>query len=264
MTVSIAVTSGKGGVGKTNCAVNLSMSLIKMDKKVVLFDADFGMANAHILLGTNPKHTAADFLRGTAELENILTDGPSGLRFIAGGSGLLELLNLDNRARYRMLQSLSDLENKIDYLVVDTPAGASESALFFASAVTVPLVVLVAEPTSFLDAYSLIKAAHIEKNLQNFSIVVNMADGSVEAKNNFDKFFDICRRFLDVNLHYAGMIPLSSAIRRSIVKRTPIVAGQPSSPETKAFLKLAKEMVNAPINTHDGIKFFHRDVETAS
>ena len=91
-----------------------------------------------------------------------------------------------------------------------------------------------------------------------------MAEKSAEAKNNFDKFFDICRRFLDVNLHYAGMIPLSNAIRRSIVKRAPIVTGQPSSPETKAFLKLAKEMTNAPINKHDGIRFFHRDVETAS
>ena len=101
MTVSIAVTSGKGGVGKTNCAVNLSLCLTKMDKKVVLFDTDFGMANAHVLLGTNPKHTAADFLRGNANLDDILSDGPSGLRFIAGGSGLLELLNLDNKARYQ-------------------------------------------------------------------------------------------------------------------------------------------------------------------
>ena len=167
MTISIAVASGKGGVGKTNCAVNLSLSLTKMGKKVVLFDTDFGMANAHILLGTNPKHTAADFLRGTAGLESILSDGPSDLRFIAGGSGLLELLNLDNHARYQMLQSLSELENEIDYLVVDTPAGASESSLFFASAVAVPLIVLVAEPTSFLDAYAFIKAAHIEKNIQN-------------------------------------------------------------------------------------------------
>ena len=264
MTVSIAVTSGKGGVGKTNCAVNLSLSLTKMGKKVVLFDTDFGMANAHILLGTNPKRTAADFLRGTAGLESILTNGPSDLRFIAGGSGLLELLNLDNHARYQMLQSLSDLENEIDYLVVDTPAGASESSLFFASAVAVPLVVLVAEPTSFLDAYAFIKAAHIEKNIQNFSVVVNMADGSAAAKTNFDKFFEICRRFLDVNLHYAGMIPMSHAIRRSIVKRAPIATGQPSSPEAKAFTALAKKMVNAPLNTHDGIRFFHRHVEAKS
>ena len=261
MTVSIAVTSGKGGVGKTNCAVNLSLSLTKMGKKVVLFDTDFGMANAHILLGTNPKRTAADFLQGRAGLDSIFSEGPSNLRFIAGGSGLLELLNLDNHARYKMLQSLSDLENEIDYLVVDTPAGASESTLFFASAVTVPLVVLVAEPTSFLDAYALIKAAHIEKNLQNFSVVVNMSEGSAAAKSNFDKFFEICRRFLDVNLHYAGMIPLSHAIRKSIVKRVPIVTGQPSSQEAKAFMALAKEMANSPVNTHDGIRFFHGDVE---
>ncbi len=264
MTISIAVTSGKGGVGKTNCAVNLSLSLTKMGKQVVLFDADFGMANAHILLGTNPKRTAADFLRGDADLDSILSQGPSDLRFIAGGSGLLELLNLDNQARYQMLQSLSDLENQIDYLIVDTPAGASENALFFASAATVPLVVLVAEPTSFLDAYALIKAAHIEKNIRKFSVLVNMADGSAAAKKNFNKFFEICRRFLDVNLHYAGMIPLSNAIRRSIVKRAPIVNGQPSSPETKAFLALAKEMANAPANTHDGIRFFKRDVGAKS
>ena len=94
--------------------------------------------------------------------------------------------------------------------------------------------------------------------------MVNMADGSAAAKTNFDKFFEICRRFLDVNLHYAGMIPMSHAIRRSIVKRAPIATGQPSSPEAKAFTALAKKMVNAPLNTHDGIRFFHRHVEAKS
>ena len=159
MTVSIAITSGKGGVGKTNCAVNMALSLSKAGKKIVLFDSDFGMANAHILLGRNPEHNAAEFLQGDVKLEQILSDGPDGLKFIAGGSGLIEMLNLDNQARYRMLQSLSDLENQIDYLLVDTPAGASDSTLFFASACDIPVVILVAEPTSFLDAYSLIKAA---------------------------------------------------------------------------------------------------------
>ena len=162
------------------------------------------------------------------------------MRFIAGGSGLLELLNLDNHARYQMLQSLADLEDQIDYLVVDTPAGASESALFFASAATVPLVVLVAEPTSFLDAYALIKAAHIEKNINNFSVLVNMADGTAAAKKNFDKFFEICRRFLDVNLHYAGMIPLSNAIRRSIVKRAPISIGPARKPRSQSLFGTGK------------------------
>ena len=116
MTVSISVASGKGGVGKTNCAVNLAISLSRLGKKTVLFDTDFGMANAHILLGTNPKHTAADFLKGQASLDDILCDAPMKVKFIAGGSGLLELLNINNETRYKMLQSLSSLEGQIEYL----------------------------------------------------------------------------------------------------------------------------------------------------
>ena len=256
MTLSIAITSGKGGVGKTNCAVNLALSLSKQGKKTVLFDTDFGMANAHILLGRNPKHTAAEFLRGDVDLNAILTDGPDGLKFIAGGSGLIEMLNLDNQTRYSMLQSLNALEATTDYLIVDTPAGASDSTLFFANACDIPVVILVAEPTSFLDAYSLIKAAHIDKNISNFSVLVNMADNSVMAKKNFDKFFEICRRFLDINLHYAGMIPLSNAVRRSIVKRSPIVSAQPQSTEARAFLSAMREIIKTPHNEQTGIRFF--------
>ena len=140
MTVSIAITSGKGGVGKTNCAVNMALSLSKARKKIVLFDTDFGMANAHPVC--NPEHNAAEFLQGDVKLEQILSDEVDGLKFIAGGSGLIEMLNLDNQACHRMLQSLSDLEDQIDYLLVDTPAGASDSTLFFASACDIPVVVL--------------------------------------------------------------------------------------------------------------------------
>jgi len=256
MTVSISVASGKGGVGKSNCAVNLSISLSRLGKKVVLFDADFGMANAHILLGVNPRHTAADFLNGKASISEVLCDAPQKFRFIAGGSGLLEMMNLDNQKRYMMVQALSSLADEIDYLIVDTPAGASDATLFFTSATAVPLVVLVAEPTSFLDAYALIKAAHLDKGLSRFSVVVNMADSARAAEQNFNKFSEICRRFLDVQLDYVGMIPLSGAIRKSIVSRKPISAAQPASPEAKAFLNLARKMVQAQQNTPSGIRFF--------
>ena len=229
MTVSIAVTSGKGGVGKTNCAVNLSLSLTKMGKKVVLFDTDFGMANAHILLGTNPKRTAADFLRGTAGLESILSDGPSNLRFIAGGSGLLELLNLDNHARYQMLQSLSDLENEIDYLVVDTPAGASESSLFFASAVAVPLVVLVAEPTSFLDAYAFIKITHMEQPDADIKVIVNMANSTKEGERTYNTIRKACEGFLKFSPSLAGVIRRDPKVRDSIRAQSPILMRFPNT-----------------------------------
>ena len=256
MATSIAVTSGKGGVGKTNTAVNLATTLCRLGKRVVLFDADFGLANAHVLLGTNPKTTTADFLAGKASMAETMTPAPLGLNFISGGSGLIELLNLDNQARYRMLAGLSGLQSDIDYLIVDCPAGASDSTLFFVNAADIALVVLVAEPTSFLDAYALLKAAYLEKNITEFSIMVNMAENSKTAEANFKKFRDIAMRFLDVKLHYAGMIPQSTAIRQSIIKRKPISVSQPKSSLAENYETLARHLMRASKSEHDAVKFF--------
>ena len=256
MATSIAITSGKGGVGKTNTAVNLATTLCRLGKRVVLFDADFGLANAHVLLGTNPKTTTADFLAGKASMAETMTPAPLGLNFISGGSGLIELLNLDNQARYRMLAGLSSLQTEIDYLIVDCPAGASESTLFFVNAADISLVVLVAEPTSFLDAYALLKAAHFEKNITEFSIMVNMAENSKTAEANFKKFRDIAMRFLDVKLHYAGMIPQSTAIRQSIIQRKPISVSQPKSSLAENYESLVRHLIKTPKSTHDAVKFF--------
>tara|TARA_B110000305_G_scaffold41476_1_gene43229 strand:+ start:903 stop:1685 length:783 start_codon:yes stop_codon:yes gene_type:complete len=256
MATSIAVTSGKGGVGKTNTAVNLATTLCRLGKRVVLFDADFGLANAHILLGTNPKITTADFLAGKASMAETMTPAPLGLNFISGGSGLIELLNLDNQARYRMLAGLSSLQTEIDYLIVDCPAGASDSTLFFVNAADIALVVLVAEPTSFLDAYALLKAAYLDKNITQFSIMVNMAENSKTAEANFKKFRDIAMRFLDVKLHYVGMIPQSTAIRQSIIQRKPISVSQPKSSLAENYESLARHLMKTQKSTHDAVKFF--------
>ena len=256
MATSIAVTSGKGGVGKTNTAVNLATTLCRLGKRVILFDADFGLANAHVLLGTNPKTTTADFLAGKATMAETMTPAPLGLNFISGGSGLIELLNLDNQARYRMLTGLSNMQSEIDYLIVDCPAGASDSTLFFVTAADIALVVLVAEPTSFLDAYALLKAAYHDKNITEFSIMVNMAENSKTAEANFKKFRDIAMRFLDVKLHYAGMIPQSTAIRQSIIKRKPISVSQPKSSLAENYESLARHLMKTPKSAHDAVKFF--------
>ena len=256
MATTIAVTSGKGGVGKTNTAVNLAATMCRLGKRVILFDADFGLANAHVLLGTNPKATIADFLAGTASMAEVITPGPLGLKFVSGGSGLIELLNLDNQARYRMVAGLSSLQSEIDYLIVDCPAGASDSTLFFVNAVDIALVVLMAEPTSFLDAYAMLKAAYLEKNIAEFSIMVNMAENSKTAEANFKKFRDIAMRFLDVKLHYAGMIPQSTAIRQSIIKRKPISVSQPKSSLAENYESLARHLTKTPKSAHDAVKFF--------
>jgi flagellar biosynthesis protein FlhG len=256
MAVSIAVTSGKGGVGKTNSAVNMALALGKAGQRVLLFDADFGLANTHIMLGCNPTKTVADFLNGTASLEDTITDVGENVQLIAGGSGLVELLKIDDTARYRIVTALSNLQDKIDYMIVDCPAGASDSTLFFANAANIVLVVLVAEPTSFLDAYALVKAAHLEKGVTDFSVLVNMADSARTAEINFSKFRDIAMRFLDLKLHYAGSIPQSTAIRRSIVQRKPICAGETDTALAKTFGSIAKDLTTAPHSRHDAIKFF--------
>lgn len=256
MAKSITVTSGKGGVGKTNTAVNLATTLCRLGKRVILFDADFGLANAHVLLGTNPKITTADFLAGKASMAETMTPAPLGLNFISGGSGLIELLNLDNQARYRMLAGLSSLQSEIDYLIVDCPAGASDSTMFFVNAADIALVVLVAEPTSFLDAYALLKVAHLDNNITEFSIMVNMAENSKTAEANFKKFRNIAMRFLDVKLHYAGMIPQSTAIRQSIIQRKPISVSQPKSSLAENYESLARHLMNTKESTHDAVKFF--------
>jgi len=256
MAVSIAVTSGKGGVGKTNSAVNLALTLGKAGQNVLLFDADFGLANAHVLLGANPKTTTADFLAGKTSMAETLTAAPLGLKFISGGSGLIELLNLDNQARYRMLAALSGLASDIDYLIVDCPAGASDSTLFFVNAADIALIVLVAEPTSFLDAYALLKAAHLEKGITEFAVMVNMAENSKTAEINFQKFRDIAMRFLDIKLHYVGMIPQSTAIRQSIIQRKPISVSQPKSTLAGNYETLAQKLMTTKKSTHDAVKFF--------
>ena len=256
MAISIAVASGKGGVGKTSIAVNLALSLTSTGGRVALLDADFGLANSHILLGVNPRKTVQDFLESNATLPEIVSTGPLGLKFISGGSGLTNMLNIEKASRYSLIRSMEPLENEVDFLVVDIPAGASDSSIAFVSASDRILVVLVGEPTSFMDAYTLIKAANLEMGVKNFSIVVNMAENSHQAKIHFEKFQAIATRFLEVNVNFAGAIPFSRKMRESVVKRKPLVLQNGESMEKSAFKDLSMAIQKPFENTIDGIRFF--------
>ena len=263
MAVSIAVASGKGGVGKTSIAVNLALSLTRTGGRVALLDADFGLANSHILLGVNPKKTVQDFLENKATLSEIVSKGPLGLKFISGGSGLTDMLNIDKASRYSLIRSMEPLESEVDFLVVDIPAGASDSSIAFVSASDRIFVVLVGEPTSFMDAYTLIKAANLEMGVKNFSVIVNMADSTSQAKVHFEKFQAIATRFLDVTINFAGAIPFSRKMRESVVKRKPLVLGQEDSVEKNAFNDLSMRVQKASKNTVDGIRFFPKESQSA-
>lgn len=255
MAVSITVASGKGGVGKTSLAINLALTLARTGSRVCLLDTDFGLANAHIMLGLDSPQTISDVLNGDETLTSIRQKAGHGLNFISGGSGLNELLNLDTNARYRIIRSTDELVADTDILVVDAPAGASDSTLAFVAAAQKPVVVLVGEPTSFMDAYALIKAAHLENKIDHFSIVVNMANNEAEAQMHFQRFSDIAARFLDVRLTFAGYLPYSQAIRSAIVRRQPIMSGSLETREALAFQKIANAILKAPVNAIHGIGF---------
>ena len=256
MTLSIAVTSGKGGVGKTNTAVNLAVSLSRTGKQVLLFDADFGLANVHVLLGTKSAKSVADFLDKKCSTEESIISYNDHIKIISGGSGLTELLNLDNHRRHQILSGISNLDRDIDYLIVDCPAGAADSTLFFASASDLVVVVLVEEPTSFLDAYALIKAANLETGVKNFAVIVNMADNNSAAKNSFEKFREIVMRFLDVNLHYSGMIPHSKEIKHAVARRKPVTVDRPNALVSASFGEVAQKLITVPRAKIEGLKFF--------
>ncbi len=264
MASSIVVASGKGGVGKTSIAVNLGLTMARQGRRTVLLDADFGMANAHILIGANPKHYIMDALQGDSSMQDVLCEAPFGMKFISGGTGLLEMLNLDKTTRYQAIRMVEELRDETEILIADVPAGASDSSIAFVAAADRVLVVLVGEPTSFLDAYSLIKAANLEAGVSNFSIVVNMASSAKEARQHFDKFRDIATRFLDVNLAYAGQLPLSDRMRRSVVQRRPISLEPQELPENQALMHISKSILAAPTNDHGGIRFFAAEEATAA
>jgi flagellar biosynthesis protein FlhG len=256
MTVSIVVASGKGGVGKTSVSVNLGLCFARQGRRTILFDADFGMANAHILIGANPKRFIMDVLDGSSSMTDILCDAPHGMKFISGGSGLLEMLNVEKTTRYQTIRMVDELRDEAEVLIVDAPAGASDNSIAFVGAADHVVVVLVGEPTSFLDAYSLIKAANMESNVQNFNIVVNMARNAREARTHFDKFNATVSRFLDVNLKFAGHLPQSDRMRRAIVQRRPIGMESSQLPENRSFLAMSKAVLESPKNLHAGIRFF--------
>ena len=221
MSDSIAITSGKGGVGKTTIAVNLSIALKKISSEVFLLDTDLGMANSHVLLGVNPEHSISDVINNEKKISEIIVPSKSGVQLISGGTASNNLLNVENKSRYSILNQIdSHLKNLNDVkLVVDIAAGAEDNALVFAMACDRIVVVIVGEPTSFVDSYALLKAIYAKSSFKNFCIVVNQVDNEKDGKELFSKFQKITTNFLEVNLHYVGCIKNSALIRKSIINR---------------------------------------------
>ena len=256
MTNTIAITSGKGGVGKTTIAVNVALSLAMQNKETLLLDADLGMANAHILLGINPKFSLEDFVTGNLSLDKVITTTKNNLKFVSGGNAINNLLNLSDLERHKIIKSFNDLKKKPEYMLIDVGAGAEASSMTFLASADKVIVVITGEPTSFIDAYTLIKTSFLDYKINNFGIIINMALSPLQAKLNFDKFQSITHKFLDVNLKYVGQIPNSQKVKNSIISRTALVSSRSNDLETKAFSEISSKLLSIESNNTGSIKFF--------
>ena len=257
---AIAVTSGKGGVGKTNVSINLSLALAKLGKQVALFDADMGLANAHILMGMKAERTIEDFLVGRHTLKEIMLDcpGQAGAKLISGGSGLSGVLSLEDSQRNAIIQGFGDLDGQVDYLVIDTAAGLENNVVPFLKASDRVLIVLVGEPTSFMDAYAVIKMMHNEVGATDFEVLTNMVTSPIEGQQLFKKFHDVCIKMLDVNLYHVGSLPRDPEVVAAVRARKPVVLHSPLAPITKAYDQLAMKIAKDPkwLEHTNGLSFF--------
>lgn len=254
-----SVTSGKGGVGKTNLSVNLALSLALKGKRVALVDADLGLANVDVLLGLTPRKNLFHLFHEGASLRDILYPTPYGFSILPASSGISDMLTLSTGQKLELLESVGELEDELDYLIVDTGAGINDNVLYFNLAAQERLVVLTPEPTSLTDAYALIKVLKLKHGVEHFKVCVNMAPDQKAAKDMFSCLYQACDRFLSgVSLDLAGVIPRDNNVRKGVVNQKPFLAVDPQSPASKAVDQLAQSITtwDPPRDTDGNIKFF--------
>lgn len=254
-----SVTSGKGGVGKTNLSVNLALCLAQLNKRVALIDADLGLANVDVLLGLTPQKNLFHLFHEGASLREILFPTPYGFSILPASSGVSEMLTLSTGQKLELLEAVGELEDELDYLIVDTGAGISDNVLYFNLAAQERLVVLTPEPTSLTDAYALIKVLKLTHGVEHFKVCVNMAPDLKTAKDMFIRLHQACDHFLSgVSLDLVGVIPRDTGVRKAVVQQLPFCVSEPQSPASKAVLQLARSITEweAPKNLDGNIKFF--------
>lgn len=243
----IAVTGGKGGVGKTNVAVNLAIGMAEQGRRVALLDADLGLANVDILLGLNAEGTLEDVIRGDKTLSEIMVDGPGGIRIIPAASGVQHMAELGVQEHAGLIHAFSEIAPHIDVLIVDTAAGISDLVISFVRAAQEAIVVVCDEPTSITDAYALIKVLNLQYGIDHFRILANMTRSEKEGKALFGKLMNVSERFLDVALQYVGNIPHDEHLRRAVQRRKPVLEAYPRCAASKALRNLADQASRWPL-----------------
>lgn len=242
----IAVSSGKGGVGKTNVVANLAVSLMKLGKRVLVLDADFGLGNMDVLLGLIPRYTIADVLAGTCPLDEIILKGPAGVQVLPASSGVPHLTALTDAQQLMLQEQLEQLASEMDVLLIDTGAGISPNVTSFASSAHETIVVVSPEPTSLTDAYALIKVLARQYRERRFKVLVNQVKSPREASEVFGKLDTAVDRFLHVAIDFIGSVPDDDYVRFAVMRQKAVAEIFPQSPAAQAFMRLAQQIMLWP------------------
>lgn len=244
----ITVTSGKGGVGKSNTSVNLALAFKKLGKRVVILDADFGLANVEIMFGTIPKHNFCDLIYQGKSITDIITWGPGDVGFISGGSGIAGLSNLSREYLTYIIQNLAYLDAIADVIIIDTGAGISDAVLEFLVASGEIIVVTTPEPPSITDSYSLIKAVNrhprFSKENTQVKVIVNRTLKKEDGPLVFKKINTVVKRFLDLSIEYLGDVPQDQMLYDAVMQQTPVTLAHPNSKSAKAFEQITGKLMN--------------------
>lgn len=243
----IAIASGKGGVGKTNVTVNLGVAMAAQGKEVVLLDADLGLANIDVMLGLHPEFNLLHVLDGSKSLNDIIVEGPAGLKIIPATSGVQKMAELSTVEHAGIIQAFSEMEQHIDVLLIDSAAGIADSVVSFSKAAQEMIVVVCDEPASITDAYALIKLLSREHGVERFHVIANMSRSVQEGRELFDKIALVCDRFLDVTLDFMGIVPFDEDLRSAVKKQRSVVDAYPRSKSAAAFAHLAKKIEYWPV-----------------
>ncbi|ADG82373.1 Cobyrinic acid ac-diamide synthase [Thermincola ferriacetica] len=255
----IAVTSGKGGVGKTNFTINFALSLMAYGQKVIVLDADLGLANIDVILGISPKYNLYHVLKGEKTIQEIIVPGPQGLQIIAGGSGIQELANLRRWQVEQFIAKLGELEGLADILIIDTAAGLSRNVMSFVLAADEVIVITTPEPTAITDAYGLVKVMTTKKKNGVIHLVVNKVENAREADVTATKLSIVAEKFLKLNIGSLGFILDDPSVSKAVKSQEPFVLKYPKSPATACVQKLAAQLMEQEYAEPSGIKsFFNR------
>ncbi len=258
----LCFSSGKGGVGKTSIVTNLAIAISRLGKKVLVLDADLGLANVDVILGITPKYSIQHVFSGERTLSDVIMKGPGGIKLLPASSGIQELCHLNESEKLFLLNEFDTLDDPVDVMLIDNAAGISDTVMYFNMAAQGRVIILTPEPTSITDAYALIKVLSTRYMVKEFSIIVNWTNSRQEAQKIFRQLTAVADRFLGfLSFHFLGHIPKDTSIPRSVRQQKPALELFPDSKACRGFRQLAENILRQQVKNNDGnIKFFWKNL----